>query len=40
MHLKETGCGGVDWIQMAQYRDQWQAAMYTKYTLDNVQCLI
>jgi hypothetical protein len=24
MHLKETGCEGVDWIQVVHDRDQWQ----------------
>jgi hypothetical protein len=25
MDLRETGCGGVEWIQLAQNRDRWQA---------------
>jgi hypothetical protein len=25
MDLRETGCGGVEWIRSAQDRDQWQA---------------
>ena len=25
MDLHEVGCGGVDWIEMAQYRDRWWA---------------
>jgi hypothetical protein len=25
MDLKEVGCGGMDWIGMAQDRDRWQA---------------
>jgi hypothetical protein len=25
MDLRETGCGGVDWIDFAQNRDQWKA---------------
>jgi len=25
MNLQEVGCEGVDWIQLAQERDRWQA---------------
>jgi hypothetical protein len=25
MDLQEMGCGNVDWIELAQYRDGWQA---------------
>jgi len=28
MDLQEVGCGGMDWIDMAQDRDRWR-------TLDN-----
>ena len=27
MDLKEVVCGGVDWIDLAQGRDRWQALM-------------
>jgi hypothetical protein len=27
MDLKEIGLGGVDWIQLAQDRDRWQAVV-------------
>ena len=23
--LQEVGCGSMDWIQLAQHRDRWQA---------------
>jgi len=25
--LQEVGCEGMDWIDLAQYRDGWQALM-------------
>jgi hypothetical protein len=25
MHLQAMGCGGMDWIDVAQDRDSWQA---------------
>jgi CRISPR/Cas system-associated protein Cas7 (RAMP superfamily) len=27
MDLQEVGCGGIDWINLAQDRDRWQALM-------------
>jgi hypothetical protein len=28
MDLREVGLGGVDWIDLAQDRDRWQALVY------------
>jgi len=27
MDLEEVGCGGMDWIELAQYKDRWQAVV-------------
>ena len=27
MDLQEIGCEGMDWIDVAQYRDRWRAVM-------------
>jgi hypothetical protein len=32
MDLRE-GCGGADWIYLAQYRDRWRALVYTVMNL-------
>jgi hypothetical protein len=29
MDLRETGCGGMDWIDLAQNRDKWRALVNT-----------
>jgi hypothetical protein len=33
MDLREVGCGGADWINLAQDRDTWQALVYTVMNL-------
>jgi hypothetical protein len=33
MDLREVGCGGADWIDLAQDRDRWRALVYTVMNL-------
>jgi hypothetical protein len=33
MDIREIGCEYVDWINLAQDRDQWQALVYTVMNL-------
>jgi hypothetical protein len=34
MDLRELGWGGVDWIDLAQERDQWRALVATVMNLE------
>jgi hypothetical protein len=27
MDIREVGCGGMGWIELAQYRDRWRSLM-------------
>jgi hypothetical protein len=33
MDLREKGCGGMDWIDLAQDRDQWRVIVNTVMNL-------
>jgi hypothetical protein len=33
MDLREIGCGGADWVDLAQDTDRWRALVYTVMNL-------
>jgi hypothetical protein len=39
LDLREIGWGGIDWIHLTQYRDQWRALMNTVMNLRVLQLL-
>jgi hypothetical protein len=39
MDLRKTGWGGMDWIDLAQDRDQWKALVCTVMNFgDSIKC--
>jgi hypothetical protein len=39
MDLREIGWSGMDWIDLAQDRDQWSALKYGNECLVSIKCL-
>jgi hypothetical protein len=39
MDLQEVECGGMDWIDLAQYRDRWRALLSEEMSSREISCL-
>jgi hypothetical protein len=38
MDLREMGWGGMDWLDLAQDRDQWNACVYGNEPSGSIKC--
>jgi hypothetical protein len=38
MDLREVGCGGADWINLAQDTDRWRARVYGDEPSGSIKC--